>query len=959
MTVRSDHEKMQKGDVTEIERETSKRSVAEQTLRESQKRLSQIVQGSPIPTFVIDHKHVVVHCNRAFENLTGIPAKEVIGTKKQWLAFYPAKRPVLADLIVDGATEEEIAGYYGRTYRHAKTIEGAFEAEAFFSNLWEGGKWLFFTAAPLKDDDGRIIGAIETLQDISEQKRTEEALRKSEQGYRTLLDFLPSPVVLFTTEGKVAYFNAAFTETFGWSLEELRGKKIPYVPPDRENETVQNIRRLFREKRIIHHESKRLTKDGRTLDVSIKATVYAEAEQGPTCELVILQDISRKKKIARNNEAILRISRALPEYPDLEELLDYINGEVKRLLDTEGAVIILRDEEDLDLYVVGAAYDATDTQVRVKKIRFSPDQLVAGRVIKNGEPLIINDISDEPELHRERDKRLGYTTRNLLLVPLKSIDRIIGVLCGINKKQGDFEEADRDLLNMISGTVALSIENARFSEEIKKAYRINEALLRISTALPEYPDLEELLDYVSNEVKRILLTEGALVILPDAVTDELYFLGVSYDDPTIQSRVKEIRFPMDQLVAGKVIRRGQPLIINDTSEKPELHRERDKRLGYTTRNLLLVPLKSIDRIIGVLCGINKKQGDFEEADRDLLNMISGTVALSIENARFSEEIKKAYREVTGLNRAKDKVINHLSHELKTPVSILATNLKILEKKLCDLREDTWKRAMERAQRNLNRILEIQYKAHDIMQDKRYEARDLLSRLLDQCTDELETLVAEQVGDLPLIDRVRRRIEEIYSSEELIPQKINLSGFFKGRLDRLKPQFSHRRVEITIHAESDAPVYVPREVLEKVIDGLIKNAVENTPDDGKIEVLVRKEDRGWVLTVHDYGVGITEESQNRIFEGFFTTQDTLDYSSKNPFDFNAGGKGTDLLRMKIFSERYGFSIRMSSSRCRFIPMDKDQCPGRITRCGHCHEIEDCHRSGETIFSVHFSAPQEDP
>ena len=194
MTVRSDHEKMQKGDVTEIERETSKRSVAEQTLRESQKRLSQIVQGSPIPTFVIDHKHVVVHCNRAFENLTGIPAKEVIGTKKQWLAFYPAKRPVLADLIVDGATEEEIAGYYGRTYRHAKTIEGAFEAEAFFSNLWEGGKWLFFTAAPLKDDDGRIIGAIETLQDISEQKRTEEALRKSEQGYRTLLDFLPSPV---------------------------------------------------------------------------------------------------------------------------------------------------------------------------------------------------------------------------------------------------------------------------------------------------------------------------------------------------------------------------------------------------------------------------------------------------------------------------------------------------------------------------------------------------------------------------------------------------------------------------------------------------------------------------------------------------------------------------------------------------------------------------------------------
>ncbi len=957
MTDRSDHEKIRERKAKGLEPKTSKSRVDAKPLSKSQKRLSQIVQGSPIPTFVIDDKHVVVHCNRAFENLTGISASEIIGTKKQWLAFYPAKRPVLADLIVDGATETKIADYYGRTCRHAKTIEGAYEAEAFFSDLWERGRWLFFTAAPLKDDEGRIIGAIETLQDITEKKDAEEALRKSELGYRTLLDFLPSPVVLFTTEGKVSYFNAAFTETFGWTLKELRGKKIPYVPPDLENEAVQNIKRLFREKRIIHHESKRLTKEGKILDVSIKATVYAETEQGPTCQLMILQDISREKRIARNNEAILKISRDLPEYPDLEELLDYINAGVKRLLDTEGAVIILRDEEDLDLYVVGAAYDAADTQVRVKRIRFSPDQLVAGRVIESGEPLIINDISGEPELHRERDKRLGYTTRNLLLVPLKSMDRIIGVLCGINKKQGDFEETDRDLLNMISGTVALSIENARFSEEIKKAYRINEALLRISTALPEYPDLEELLDYVSNEVKRILVTEGALVILPDAATDELYFLGVSYDDPLIQNRVKEIRFSMDQLVAGKVIRRGDPLIINDISSEPELHRERDKRLGYTTRNLLLVPLKSIDRIIGVLCAINKKQGDFEETDRDLLNMISGTVALSIENARFSEEIKKAYREVTGLNRAKDKVINHLSHELKTPVSILATNLKILEKKLCDLREDTWKRAMERAQRNLNRILEIQYKAHDIMQDKRYEARDFLSHLLDQCTDELETLVAEQVGDLPLIDRVRRRIEEIYSSEELVPQKINLAEFFKVRMERLKPAFSHRQVKITFHSEPEALLYIPPEILEKVIDGLIKNAIENTPDEGKIDVLISKDERGPVLTVHDYGMGMTEESQKRVFGAFFTTQDTLDYSSKNPFDFNAGGKGTDLLRMKIFSERYGFYIRMTSSRCRFIPKDTDQCPGRIGRCDHCVEIKDCHRSGETTFSVHFPDPSK--
>ncbi|MCK5165269.1 MAG: histidine kinase, partial [Desulfobacula sp.] len=69
----------------------------------------------------------------------------------------------------------------------------------------------------------------------------------------------------------------------------------------------------------------------------------------------------------------------------------------------------------------------------------------------------------------------------------------------------------------------------------------------------------------------------------------------------------------------------------------------------------------------------------------------------------------------------------------------------------------------------------------------------------------------------------------------------------------------------------------------------------------------------------------------IFEGFFSTQETMNYSSKRPFDFNAGGKGADLLRMKIFSERYNFKISMTSKRCRNIPANKDTCPGSIQDC----------------------------
>ena len=153
-------------------------------------------------------------------------------------------------------------------------------------------------------------------------------------------------------------------------------------------------------------------------------------------------------------------------------------------------------------------------------------------------------------------------------------------------------------------------------------------------------------------------------------------------------------------------------------------------------------------------------------------------------------------------------------------------------------------------------------------------------------------------------------------------------------------------------EPAPPILVPPEVLQKVVDGLIRNAIENTPDQGKIEVAVQKKGHGALLIVRDYGVGIPKEAQKRIFEGFFTTRDTMAYSSKRPFDFNAGGKGADLLRMKIFSERYHFQIHMASTRCKHLPKESDVCPGKISACPICSKTEDCHQSGGTIFTVYF-------
>jgi diguanylate cyclase (GGDEF)-like protein/PAS domain S-box-containing protein len=159
---------------------------AEKSLRENRERLSSILEGLTVPTFVIDADHITTHWNLACEMITGVPASEVIGTSQQWRAFYRSERPVMADLIVDNVLEDQITRHYSDRYRRSLLNADAFEAEDFFPHFGEEGKWLFFTAAPLKGANGGIIGAIETLQDVTERRKAEIALIESERRHREL-----------------------------------------------------------------------------------------------------------------------------------------------------------------------------------------------------------------------------------------------------------------------------------------------------------------------------------------------------------------------------------------------------------------------------------------------------------------------------------------------------------------------------------------------------------------------------------------------------------------------------------------------------------------------------------------------------------------------------------------------------------------------------------------------------
>jgi signal transduction histidine kinase len=344
-------------------------------------------------------------------------------------------------------------------------------------------------------------------------------------------------------------------------------------------------------------------------------------------------------------------------------------------------------------------------------------------------------------------------------------------------------------------------------------------------------------------------------------------------------------------------------------------------------------------------------------DKDLLGTLVNNLVVSLKNARYSEALKEAYEEVSSLNRAKDKVIDHLSHELKTPISLLKASLALLERKLAAIPPEAWQPTMVRAMRSIARLTDMQSEVEDIMRHEDYSAHRLLSMLLDQCTDEIEVLTAEQMGEGVVVQRVRDRIDAIFGPRENAPEMTMASRFVLKMIDEIRPSFQHRDVRLITDFSSTRAVLIPADVLNKLVIGLVRNGIENTPDGGKVEVTVRNRSTGVELIVRDTGIGIVQEDQKRIFEGFYPTQETDAYASKKPYEFNAGGKGADLLRMKIFSERYQFKIEMSSSRCRFIPLASDECPGRISECAHCNAVEDCSKSGGTTFKVFFPLRRE--
>jgi len=155
--------------------DVTERNKAEQALAEQKEFSEKMIENSAVPTFVINSKHEVIIWNRACEELTGIKAAEMIGTKNHWKGFYVHKRPHVADIVVD-RTPGSMPDYYGN-YKKSAFAEEGLQAEGWFADLGGKKRYIFFDAAPIYSSKCELVGAIETLHDITDRKLFERELK--------------------------------------------------------------------------------------------------------------------------------------------------------------------------------------------------------------------------------------------------------------------------------------------------------------------------------------------------------------------------------------------------------------------------------------------------------------------------------------------------------------------------------------------------------------------------------------------------------------------------------------------------------------------------------------------------------------------------------------------------------------------------------------------------------------
>lgn len=394
-------------------------------------------------------------------------------------------------------------------------------------------------------------------------------------------------------------------------------------------------------------------------------------------------------------------------------------------------------------------------------------------------------------------------------------------------------------------------EKAEYIAQLEHKVTVLTRLAELSTVLNSTLKLKPLLRVIMEAAAEIVDAEAASVLLWDAKTQELRFAATTTDsaDKTLVGKV----VPLEGSIAGTVMRGNRIVAVNDTEHDPRHYRKVDKALAFQTRSVLGVPMRSKDRVIGVLEAVNKRAPEWTQDDHHYLSILAAQAAVAIEVAQLITAQQKANEELNRVDKMKSDFIAIASHELRTPLGVV-----------------------------------LGY-----------------STFLQEAEDEEVSLLAEKVVASAL--QLRRIIEDLTNlryleqkASDLFIEPTSLGEFLQRVTEEVREMAEMRGHTLVVAPLMDeVEVAIDRVRMGMALTNILNNAVRFTPENGHILVEAEaRENEVWV-TVRDDGMGIPKDQLERIFERFVQVEDHMTRVN--------GGMGIGLSIARALVEAHGGRI----------------------------------------------------
>jgi PAS domain S-box-containing protein len=502
---------------TQEERKQNNIALREKTLAitASQQIMSQIIQGSTIPTFVIDVNHVITHWNKALENLTGLPSKEMVGTKTQWKSFYDQERPTMADVILGQFSEMEIKRLYGTKWHKSALLDEAYEAEVFFPNLGNEGKWCFFTAAPIRSQEGEIIGAIETIWDKTEEKKAEaerekqnaelaqraKALKASEKTMTQIIQGSTVPTFVINKDHIVTHWNKACERLTGYTADKIIGTDQHWKPSwDEKRPTMADLildkageeefwryyGTQWKKSELIDGAYEAEEYFGRSEEdkkwILFTAAPLTDPDGTVVGAIETIWDRTDEKRAEEERERHNReLATLCSIYATLSAPLDLdgrINNTLQKVTDifSFDVICVFILAEDGRFYL---KYSHGQYAELCRKYGIPDNKSMVFKVAQSNQFEVFEDINNVKDDEIVILKKVGF--QSLAYIPLVDKGKkAFGVIRAASREIKQFTTEDRQVLELIGNRMGVAIENSILQEEVRRKAHFQSKLISCS-----------------------------------------------------------------------------------------------------------------------------------------------------------------------------------------------------------------------------------------------------------------------------------------------------------------------------------------------------------------------------------------------------------------------------------------------------------------------------------------------